>query len=546
MRVRSARWGLAVASVVIVIVTACAPPMPAPPPNGFTTITYNRSSSAPSIGLIGDSSFAGVRWLHSYEPLKKFNFVLDAESCRRTINDSCRGREGYRPHNAIWTLRRLNGTFDDVLVMVTGYNDPGSNFATAVDTIMSEAINQGIGHVVWLTMRTADVSYVSPGFRSNSYTFRDNNKILLQKAQRYGGRLQIADWATYSANQKTWVTPDGVHLTRAGTTAVTGFIADQVTKVVAGQTITPRQGTVPSCRVSIPLREGDRINSVRCLEQHLHARGFDVTVDDTFDRKTTIAVNFVNYARSWGRDGLADHHVLTAIGAYRPPPGNPRFCLTFALLAGTRHTNVTCLQSALAALGYQTSPPYDLYSAELRSAVTHFQRHRGLSVTGHAEWSTMKALSIWRSSRCTISRQLQQYDVHTEVQCLRTRLNGIGYRLPESRHFTKGVADAVRTIERRAGLPADGVADQRFLQVLGAWRPPPPPPPTTTTTTTTTTAPSTTTTTTTAPSTTMPLATSTSGPTSSTVAPAVSTSAPVESSTTATSSTMPAQELAGP
>ena len=31
--------------------------------------------------------------------------------------------------------------------------------------------------------------------------FRDNNRTLMQKAQQYGGALQIADWASYSAAQ---------------------------------------------------------------------------------------------------------------------------------------------------------------------------------------------------------------------------------------------------------------------------------------------------------------------------------------------------------
>ena len=104
---------------------------------------------------------------------------------------------------------------------------------------MAEAARQGVHKVIWLTMRTADVSYVSPGYRSSSSTFRDNNRILLQKAQQYGGALQIADWATYSADQPSWVGPDGVHLSVRGAPIAAAYIADIAAQVLDGTTITP-------------------------------------------------------------------------------------------------------------------------------------------------------------------------------------------------------------------------------------------------------------------------------------------------------------------
>ena len=140
-----------------------------------------------------------MRWTNSYWPLERFNYTFDAESCRRTIAPSCRGREGYAPQTALQTMQRLQGSLGHVVIMMTGYNDPGDRLRRRRSTRSSpKRARQGLLHVIWLTMRTADVSYVSPTYRSNSYTFRDNNRILLQKAQQYGGYLQIADWATYS------------------------------------------------------------------------------------------------------------------------------------------------------------------------------------------------------------------------------------------------------------------------------------------------------------------------------------------------------------
>ncbi len=210
-----------------------------------TRVFSGAPAGAPTIGVIGDSSAAGIRWSNAYGPLGSVNYSFNAESCRRTIALSCSGREGYAPPNALSTLRSRPGQWGSVLVMVTGYNDPGYLFDDGVDAIMAEAAIQGISKVMWLTMRTADVSYVAPGFSSNAHTFRDNNRILLQKSVQYGGRLQIADWAAYSAGKDSWFTPDGVHYTGSGASAAAAYIAQQATLVAQSRNITP--GSQLSC-----------------------------------------------------------------------------------------------------------------------------------------------------------------------------------------------------------------------------------------------------------------------------------------------------------
>jgi peptidoglycan hydrolase-like protein with peptidoglycan-binding domain len=548
--------------------------------DAYTTVFYNGAGRrTPRIGLIGDSSFAGVRWLNAFDNLKRFNFTYDAESCRRTIEASCRGREGYAPENSITVLRRLRGRMGRVLVMVTGYNDPGYRFAEAVDAIMAEAIRQKIQYVMWLTMRTADVSYVSPHYRSTAYTFRDNNRILLQKAQLYAGRLQIADWATYSRDQRSWVTADGVHLTVPGAYAVTDFIVDQAARVLAGRTITPprtdtdasgwntlrrgdrgtqvavvqralirrgyslpggadgvfgrytesvvkrfqtRHGLRPTgavdrrtarrlgvfrppvppqtCKISIPLRQRDQIGQVWCLERHLASRGFHIDVDGTFDANTTTAVNFVNFARGWRRDGVADRRVLAAIGAWKPPPGKPPFCNAGVLREGVRHTDVLCLKRTLRAFGYGPLDDTPAYGARVTRAVRHYQRHHGLRGTGVGSARTLTKLRIWRAP-CTISNALRPGMAGAEVVCLKRQLGGLGHDLaPITDRYDAATARAVRLVEGRARVAIDGIADEVLLRRLGAWSEPnvatrvaadPPPtttlpPPTTTTTTTTT------------------------------------------------------------
>jgi len=103
------------------------------PSTAAATVYYDGAAGAARIGVIGDSSIAGIRWINTFGPLQSFNFTFDAESCRRTTAASCRGREGYAPENALTVMRRLSGQWGSVLVMGTGYNDPGTTFSSSVD-----------------------------------------------------------------------------------------------------------------------------------------------------------------------------------------------------------------------------------------------------------------------------------------------------------------------------------------------------------------------------------------------------------------------------
>jgi hypothetical protein len=223
---------LAVSLAVVVV--------PSSPVAAYTTIVYSGAGNAPRISVIGDSVVAAIRWTYSYAPLSRFNFTFDAESCRRTIFPSCGGREGYAPENTLTTMRRLEGSLGDVVVLMGGYDDPGGTaFAAGVDAVMAEAARQGIPKVIWLTLRTEDVVYVSPQYAGTAATFRANNQILLQKAAQYRDALQIADWATYSATHSSWVQPDGVHLSGIGASSAAAYIADMAERVLDGATITP-------------------------------------------------------------------------------------------------------------------------------------------------------------------------------------------------------------------------------------------------------------------------------------------------------------------
>nr|MBA3398538.1 hypothetical protein [Acidimicrobiia bacterium] len=66
----------------LVVTTAVETPDRA---EAYTTKIYRGAGSAPYVGIIGDSTLSGVRWYNTYGDFYEYNFVFDAESCRRTI-----------------------------------------------------------------------------------------------------------------------------------------------------------------------------------------------------------------------------------------------------------------------------------------------------------------------------------------------------------------------------------------------------------------------------------------------------------------------------
>lgn len=196
--------------------------------------------------LVGDSTLAALRWYGTHSTLKPYDYILDAESCRRVIGVSCRGREGYTPANALQAMQAHASELGDTVVAMIGYDDSGVVFASAVDQFMALAQQLGVKKVIWLTFKT-DVSYVGPTYASNDTTYKSNNKILTEKAAQYPGKLFLADWNTEAAAHPTWLERDGVHLTLAGSIGAGNFIKATLDKIAPGRCSDTgkTQGTAP-------------------------------------------------------------------------------------------------------------------------------------------------------------------------------------------------------------------------------------------------------------------------------------------------------------
>ena len=300
----------AVAGSLVVSMLAA---MPASADN--TVIFDEAGPAAPHIGLVGDSTLAGIRWAGRYGDLRRYNFVLDAESCRRTIEQSCWSREDFRPDNTVRAVQRLSGELGEVLVVMSGYNDSSDMFDDAVDAVVAEAQRQAIPHVIWLTLRTADVSYRDPQQRASTDGYREDNRILYQKAAQLGGYLQIADWATHSDDRSDWFYGDGVHLTDDGVSSLSSFIADSVDVVLAGGSLNPDVAPWAT------LAPGDTGDTVADVQQALVAAGV-ATVgvpDGEYGDLTTQAVAEFQRGRGLTVTGVVNESTAIALGVHGQP-----------------------------------------------------------------------------------------------------------------------------------------------------------------------------------------------------------------------------------
>src|SRR3954452_17734252 len=174
---------------------------------------------APPVSLIGDSTMAGMAWnsMAANDPrdivANSYRLTFDAESCRRLVQASCRGRFGTVPLSVLPLMRStLAGRLGEAMVVMAGYDDAA--IATAVDQVMAEAEAQGVSHLFWLTYRT-NTAYVLPGGLEAMSLYSSHNSELAAAAQRHPS-LKVLDWDKYTVAQPGWFASDGIHLNLAG------------------------------------------------------------------------------------------------------------------------------------------------------------------------------------------------------------------------------------------------------------------------------------------------------------------------------------------
>ncbi|HEX2782161.1 MAG TPA: hypothetical protein VHN36_01150 [Ilumatobacteraceae bacterium] len=182
---------------------------------------------APPVSLIGDSTMAGMQWNATSADDSRniianaYKLTFDAESCRRIVVTSCRGRFGSIPQSVVPLMKTtLKGKLGEALVVMAGYDD--ASITNAADQVVAEAETQGVVRVLWLNYRS-NTNYVLPGGLAARDLYGSHNAELNAAAKRHGD-LQVLDWDGFTANQPGWFASDGIHLNLAGADGLATFI----------------------------------------------------------------------------------------------------------------------------------------------------------------------------------------------------------------------------------------------------------------------------------------------------------------------------------
>jgi hypothetical protein len=195
------------------------PTNPLPPPRKVT--------------VVGDSVLAGIRWNGASPGLQGFVPVDETHSCRRLVQPSCRGREGYRPISALPYIQNLPAPAgpEDVLVIGLGYDDWHTNFGTEFDQVVSAARQKGFHHIAWMTLRTG-VNYQFSGVAAGTNYAAMNATLLARLATGDYPDVRLWDFDAYTqaatTDESGWFYSDGVHLRPLGGWAIADWISRHV------------------------------------------------------------------------------------------------------------------------------------------------------------------------------------------------------------------------------------------------------------------------------------------------------------------------------
>lgn len=179
--------------------------------------------------IIGDSAIAGLRWNGAYGGLQGFVAAPRLESCRRLVQPSCRGREGYAPPTVIGEIVTLpTPSAEDILVIATGYNDWHTNFSSDFDVVVSLARVKGFHHIAWIDYRS-HVGYTLPSSGGSHSNYGEMNRVIDEKIAS-GAFPEVRRWRfdQYTAPSVGWFHADGVHQTQLGSWAVADWISRQI------------------------------------------------------------------------------------------------------------------------------------------------------------------------------------------------------------------------------------------------------------------------------------------------------------------------------
>ena len=198
-----------------------------------------RGRGGTHVTIVSDSVLTAVTWgnVPAQAALdQNLDVQVDAGVCRRLNVQSCQFNGAYAP-TALDVLYGWRTSLGPVVVIVDGYNDIPSSFASDVELTLDTLRNDGVQHVLWLNLHAVRPEYAQ------------KNAVLAAAALQHP-ELRVLDWNAYSSGHPEWYQTDYIHLVPAGGVAIAAFIHQAILDALAPSAPTPQPSRRRSCRRS--------------------------------------------------------------------------------------------------------------------------------------------------------------------------------------------------------------------------------------------------------------------------------------------------------
>jgi hypothetical protein len=187
-------------------------------------------AAAPHITIVSDSVLTAVTWgnVPAQTALdQNLDVQIDAGVCRRLNVQSCEFNGVYVPT----TLDVINGwrtTLGPVVVIVDGYNDIPSSFASDVELTLDTLRDDGVQHILWVNLHQVRPEYAQ-------------KNAVLAAAALHHPELRVLDWNAYSSGHPEWYQTDYIHLVPAGGVAIAAFINQAIVNALTAPAPQPQR-----------------------------------------------------------------------------------------------------------------------------------------------------------------------------------------------------------------------------------------------------------------------------------------------------------------
>jgi peptidoglycan/LPS O-acetylase OafA/YrhL len=175
--------------------------------------------------LLGDSTMAVMRWFEQGQvALRGFEYVMDAEGCRRLYYQSCESRELRVPDEVVDVIPTIDVAQYDVLVVMAGYHSRPGSFEKELVAVGEALAATGLP-VIFVNYKES-MTFPEAGSKGTRSVYTGFNETLSRLvAEGRMGDTRIADWNRFTNAHPDWFRPDGIHTTIVGAVALGWFLS---------------------------------------------------------------------------------------------------------------------------------------------------------------------------------------------------------------------------------------------------------------------------------------------------------------------------------